>query len=319
MSSLASSVPKSQTMSLCNWGILLLLSLLWGGSFFFNGVAIKELPVFTIVYGRVFFAAVLLIIFMKLKGIPFPKGGSILLAFLFMGFINNFVPFSLIVAGQAHISSGLASVLNATTPLFTAVVAHFATNDPSERLDAKRITGILLGITGVAILLSPKIGAVGFSANEVLGQLAVLGAGLAYGVAVVFGRRFGQLGISPVASATGQVTATSILMLPIVLYVDRPWEFISSVSLEASMAILGIALFSTAIAYILYFELIKTAGATNATLVTLVIPVSAMMLGVVFLDEIITPHIIGGMLAIGLGLLVIDGRFLKLFHKKSPV
>ncbi len=318
MSSTFNSAPKSQSMSLPSWGILILLSLLWGGSFFFNGVAIKELPVFTIVFGRVFFAAILLIIFMKLKGIPFPKESSILLAFLFMGFINNFIPFSLIVAGQAHISSGLASVLNATTPLFTAIVAHFATTDPTERLGTKRIVGILLGIIGVAILLSPKIGSVGFSANEVLGQLAILGAGLAYGIAVVFGRRFGRLGISPVATATGQVTATSILMLPIVLYADRPWEFLSSVSVEASLAILGIALFSTAIAYILYFELIKTAGATNASLVTLVIPVSAMMLGVLFLDEIITPHIVGGMFAIGLGLLVIDGRILKLFHKKSP-
>jgi drug/metabolite transporter (DMT)-like permease len=144
-------------MSLYNWGILLLLSLLWGGSFFFNGVALQELPVFSIVFGRVFFAALLLLLFMKFKGLEFPTSRTILLSFLFMGLVNNFIPFSLIVAGQAHISSGLASVLNATTPLFTAVVAHVATTDPAERLGPKRIAGITLGIVGVAILLAPKI------------------------------------------------------------------------------------------------------------------------------------------------------------------
>ncbi len=305
-------------MSLYSWGILLLLSLLWGGSFFLNGVAIKELPVFSIVFGRVFFAALFLLLFIKLKGLKFPTSRSMLLAFLFMGLVNNFIPFSLIVAGQAHISSGLASVLNATTPLFTAVVAHVATTDPSERLGPKRIAGISLGILGVAILLAPKIGEIGFSGNEVLGQLAVLGAGLAYGVAVVFGRRFAKQGISPAVTATGQVTASSLLLLPVVLFIDKPWEFIPDIGLHSVLAVLGIALFSTAIAYILYFELIKTAGATNASLVTLIIPVSAILLGVLFLGESITIHMMGGMFCIGLGLLVIDGRILKFLEKRNP-
>nr|WP_304945170.1 DMT family transporter [Sneathiella glossodoripedis] len=255
---------------------------------------------------------------MKLRGLRFPTNPKILIAFLFMGLMNNLIPFSLIVAGQTEISSGLASVLNATTPLFAAVVAHFATKDPTERLGPKRISGIILGILGVSILLSPKIGNIGFSGGEVLGQIAILGAGLSYGIAVVFGRRFAKEGITPVTAATGQVCASTILMLPLIVVFDQPWTFLPQISQDAIFSVLSIAIFSTAIAYILYFELIKSAGATNASLVTLIIPASAMLLGVLFLDEIVTLTMIAGMVFIGLGLLVIDGRILRFLPKKKP-
>ncbi|MEP4191567.1 MAG: DMT family transporter, partial [Sneathiella sp.] len=277
-----------------------------------------EMPVLSIVFGRVGIAALALFVFLKIRGIRFPLKGSIIGAFLLMGFLNNLVPFSLIVAGQNYIGSGLASILNATTPLFAAVIAHVATQEASERLSARRIIGILSGVIGVSIMMAPDIGETGFSGDSILGQLAVLGASLSYGVAVVYGRRFGKMGISPVVTATGQVAGTTVLMAPLVLFIDKPWEFIGEVSGNTLIAVVALAVFSTAVAYILYFQLIKSAGATNASLVTLIIPASAVLLGVLFLDENISLHAMAGMGCIAAGLLVIDGRILNLFKQKQP-
>lgn len=318
MVKVSSSLEQTPGMTLVNWVLLLVLSLLWGGSFFFNGVAVKEVPVLTVVFFRVGIAALALLIFFKIKGISFPFEKKILLAFLMMGFLNNFIPFSLIVAGQNYIGSGLASILNATTPLFAAVVAHVATQEKHERLTARRISGILFGIIGVAIMMVPDIQAAGFGSDMVLGQIAILGAALSYGIAAVYGRRFGRMGISPVLSATGQVSGTTLIMLPMVLLIDKPWTFYSAISLETMMAIIALALFSTAVAYILYFQLIKSAGATNASLVTLIIPASAILLGSAFLGEEITAEALIGMAAIGLGLLIIDGRIFNAFKQKKP-
>lgn len=306
------------SMNLFEWGMLIGLSLLWGGSFFFNGVAVKEIPVLTVVFGRVSIAAMVLFLFLKISKTPFPVSGSVLVAFLFMGFMNNLVPFSLIVAGQTQIGSGLAAVLNATTPLFTAVIAHAYTQDRSERLTPQRLMGVFLGILGVAMMVGPDIGNIGLTGPDVLGQIAILGAALSYGVAVVFGRRFSKMGISPMVTATGQVSGTTVLMLPLVLIWDKPWEFIGSVSTSAIFSVIGLAVLCTAIAYILYFKLIASAGATNASLVTLLIPLSAILLGVLFLDEILEFSMIVGMTFIGGGLLVIDGRLIKAFKQKQP-
>lgn len=306
------------SMKLFEWTMLITLSLLWGGSFFFNSVAVQEIPVLTVVFGRVSIAAMVLFLFLKITKTPFPVTKSVLIAFLFMGFANNLVPFSLIVAGQTQIGSGLAAVLNATTPLFTAVVAHSFTQDKSERLTPQRIMGVFLGILGVAMMVGPDIGNIGLTGPDVVGQFAILGAALSYGVAAVFGRRFSKMGISPMATATGQVSGTTILMLPLVLMIDKPWEFLGSVSAPAIWSVIGLAVLCTAIAYILYFRLIASAGATNASLVTLVIPLSAILLGVAFLGETLEFSMIVGMTCIGGGLLVIDGRLLKAFTRKQP-
>jgi len=272
----------------------------------------------SVVFSRVFLAALTLMVVLKIKGIRFPTDKGILFAFLVIGFINNLVPFSLIVTGQTMISSGLASVLNATTPLFTALVAHFLSREESERLGPRRIAGILCGIGGVGILLGPSIGTVGFTGDQVLGQLAVLAAALSYGFGVVYIRRVGQTGLPPLVIATGQVCATSVMMFPIMLVVDQPWTFITDVSAYVFLALGGLALLSTALAYIVYFHLIRSAGATNASLVTLVIPVSAILMGYLFLSEDVTLQMILGMLVITIGLLIIDGRLLRHFKQKSP-
>ena len=211
--------PASPRMSPLDWSLLLALSILWGGSFFFVGVAVKALPPFTIVLLRVMIAALALHIVLRATRTAMPRDGRIWLAFFGMGVLNNAIPFSLIVWGQTHIASGLASILNATTPLFTVLVAHALTSD--ERLTKGRIAGVLVGLAGVVVLIGPQ--ALAGLGHDVLAQLAILGAALSYGFAAIFGRRFKRMGVPPLATATGQVTASSVLLLPIAMLVDRPW------------------------------------------------------------------------------------------------
>lgn len=294
------------TMGPVEWSLLIVLSLLWGGSFFFVGVAIKVLPPFTIVLLRVGLAALTLHLVLRFKQVRFPKERQILAAFLGMGLLNNVIPFTLIVWGQSHIASGLASILNATTPIFTLLVAHTFTQD--EKLSPGRLLGISLGFFGVVVIIGmDSLGGLG---TDTLAQLAVLGAALSYAFAGVFGRRFHKLGVPPMITATGQVTASTLVLLPVVLLVDQPWN-LSLPGGEAWAAIVALAIFSTALAYILYFRILATAGATNLLLVTFLIPVTAILLGAVFLGEQLTPKDYCGMVLIGLGLIAIDGRVVK--------
>lgn len=290
-------------MSLLDWSLLLALSLLWGGSYFFVGVAVKVLPPFTIVLLRVAIAAVALHAVLRATRTQMPWDAGAWAAFFGMGLLNNAIPFSLIVWGQTHIASGLASILNATTPLFALVVAHLVTHD--ERLSKGRLVGILLGLAGVVVLIGPD--ALTGLGNDVLAQIAVLAAALSYGCAVTFGRRFKRMGVPPLATAAGQVTASSVILLPVALLVDAPWR-LELPDLSVWGAVLGLALLSTALAYVVFFRILASAGAVNLSLVTFLIPVSAILLGSVFLGERLEPMDFLGMALIGLGLTAIDGR-----------
>ncbi len=293
----------NKAMSSREWGLLIALSVLWGGSFFFNGVAVQELPTLTIVVGRVVLASLILLAVLRASGTRLPAGRDVWLAFFGMGFLNNVVPFSLIVWGQGHIASGVASILNVTTPLFTVIAAHLLTSD--EKMTGDRLAGVILGFAGVSIMI-------GWDAMQSLGiglaaQLACLAAAVSYAFAGVFGRRFRNLGVSPLATATGQVMASSIMLFPVMLAVDKPW-LLPTPSLQAVSAMVGLAGLSTALAYVVFFRILSTAGATNLALVTFLIPISAMLLGVMLLGEVLRARHLIGMSMIGIGLAAIDGR-----------
>jgi drug/metabolite transporter (DMT)-like permease len=222
-----------------------------------------------------------------------------------MGALNNLIPFSLIVWGQQHIDSGLASILNATTPLFTVALAHFLTSE--EHLTLNRVIGILLGVVGVAILIGPdalrRIGAQGIA------QLAVLGAACSYGLAGIFGRRFREM--PSIIPAAGMLACTAIMMLPIVVLIYQPRQV--NPELTTWGALFGLAILSTALAYLIYFRILTTAGATNLLLVTFLIPISALLLGVFVLGERLEWTLFSGMALIFAGLVGVDGRLLKCF------
>ncbi|MDP1753672.1 MAG: DMT family transporter [Reyranella sp.] len=279
------------------WSLLVLLSILWGGSFFFAKVALAELGPFTIVFFRVALAALALNIVASAIGASLWRAGTPWRQLLVMGALNNALPFSLIFWGQTTITSGLASILNATTPLFTVVVAHIFTRD--ERMTVRKLVGVLAGLAGVAILIGPDLG------GSIWGQIACLAAALSYAFAGIYGRRFKALGVQPLQAAAGQLTASAMLILPIMLLAEPAWPMPSAVTWSA---VAGLALLSTALAYVLYFRILAAAGATNLLLVTFLIPVTAILLGAVFLGERLELRQFAGMALIGLGLVAIDGR-----------
>jgi drug/metabolite transporter (DMT)-like permease len=294
-----------RVMTPVEWPLLIVLSILWGGSFFFSKVVLAELPPFTLVLGRVSLAAIVLNVVVVATGYRMPRSLRTWGSFTIMGTLNNLIPFSLIFWGQTHIESGLASILNATTPLWAVFLAHFFTTD--EKLTVNQFSGVFFGLLGVTLIIGPD--ALRGLGPNYLAQVAVVGAALSYALAGIFGKRF--RGTPPLVTATGQVSSTTVMMMPLVLLVDRPWT-LSMPSLRTWGALFGLAILSTAIAYIIYFRLLASAGATNLLLVTFLIPVSALLLGTAFLNERLNPNHFAGMALIGVGLAAIYGRPLKM-------
>lgn len=296
-----------------DWLILGVLALIWGGAFFFIGVAVRHVQPLTYVWLRLTIAAAAMWLFLRVKGqrldLPRQVWGSIVV----LALLNNALPFALFGWGQTHIASGLASILNATTPIWGVVVAHFLTRD--ERMSPRKIAGVLLGFGGVATMIGPSLlTSLGTSA---LAQLACVTASLSYALAAVWARRFKRIGVSPLSVTTGQLTAGAAIMLPVSMIVDHPWNH-AFPPLSAWAAIVALALLCTAFGYVLYFRLIDSAGATNALLVTLLVPPTAILLGGLFLGETLAPQDFFGLALIALGLAAIDGRLLNLLRRAAP-
>jgi drug/metabolite transporter (DMT)-like permease len=301
-----------KVMGAQEWAMLLILSVLWGGSFFFIGVAVKELPPLTIMMLRVGCAAVTLHLVVRLMGQWMPRDPKVWLAFAGMGLLNNVIPQTLIVWGQTQIPSGLASILNATTPLFGVLVAHLFTSD--EKMTGKKLAGVVIGFMGVAIMVGPA--ALSGLGNHIWAQVAVLLASAFYGISGVYGRRFKQMGVTPMMTATGQLTASTLMLTPLALLVDHSWA-LTQPSFAAWSAIAGLAILSTALAYLIFFRILASSGATNLMLVTFLIPVSAVFLGSLFLGEQLEAKHFIGMACIAAGLAAIDGRLLAKFKRQT--
>ncbi len=294
--------PQPETIDRQSWLLLLFLSVLWGGSFFFVGLALRELPPLTVALARVVLAAALIYPVFKWQGGVLPKSFTGWMPFTVMGLFNNIIPFSLIFAGQVHISSGLASVLNATTPLFTVLVlASFG----DERLILRRVAGVLIGLCGVYVLRDPDHVQ---SENQIIGMLFCLGGALSYGFAGLWGRRHFN-NVPPLTTSTCQLISSSIIMAVIAGAVEQPWR-LPMPGLTTWAALFGLAALSTALGYIVFFTILKRAGASNVMLVTLLMPVPAILLGVLVLGEPLAVRDIAGAVVIAASLLVIDGRVL---------
>jgi drug/metabolite transporter (DMT)-like permease len=296
--------PTDHRIDARDWWLLALLSVLWGGSFFFIGVAIRELPPLTVVLLRVVLAALALLPLLWAYRLPFPRGISGWKPFFAIALLNNILPFSLIVTGQTYVSSGLASILNATTPLFTVLVMAAAGD---EKLHARRVAGVVLGLLGVAILQGQHLA---LSGGQGLGILLCLGGAFSYGLSALYARR--RLSDSPpLATATFQLLASSLMMIVIAGVFERPWQ-LPMPGVTTWLALAGLAGLSTALAYIVFFQILRRSGSTNVMLVTLLIPVTAILLGYLVLGESISLAEIVGALVIGSALLVIDGRVFSL-------
>lgn len=288
-------------MAPATWGLLILLGFIWGGSFFFARVAVQHVPPMTLVLFRVALAAMALhLAFGRMPGF-YQTLCSRWRELLVMGLINNAIPFTLIFAGQTKIGAGLASILNATTPLWAVLVAQVFTTD--EKISTAKLIGCALGLAGMVMLIGPA--ALGIADSPLWAKLAVVGAAVSYGFAASFGKRFRD--VSPRITATGQLTASSLIMLPLALVVDQPWT-LAIPPVPVIGAILALALVSTAFAYVVFFRVLSIAGATSASLVTLLVPPAAILLGIVFLGETLSSTEAMGLGLIALGLLSLDNR-----------
>ncbi|MEO8668369.1 MAG: DMT family transporter, partial [Bauldia sp.] len=272
-------------MSTTEWALLIALSVLWGGSFFFNAVALTAIPPFTLIAGRTLVGAALLYLAMRVTGARFPVYGYAWRAFLVMGLLNNVVPFSLFAWGQTEIESGLASILNATTPLWTVVAANFFTAD--EKLTPARIAGVIIGFVGVVIMIGAD--ALAEASSHLLAELACLAAASCYAMSAIYARRFARIGSPPLVTATGQILIAALILTPLALVIDRPWTLAMPGPAPLG-AVFGIGALSTFVAYLIYYRILATAGAVSLMLVTFLIPVSAILLGAVVLHERLHPY-----------------------------
>ena len=304
--------PTDDRIDARDWSLLGILSVLWGGSFFFNGVVLREVPPLTLVLLRVALASIILLPLLRLYRIRFPSGFSGWMPFIAIGLFNNVLPFSLIVAGQTYIPSGLASILNATTPLFTVVVMAAA---GEEKLHARRIAGVMTGLIGVVILHGGGFDGkgLGFESGQGIGILMCLAGALSYGFSALLARRV-LSNSPPLGTATFQLLASTVMMIPVAGFVERPWQ-LPMPGATTWLAVVGLAALLTALAYIVFFQILRRSGATNVMLVTLLIPVTAILLGYLVLGERISPREIFGALVIGSALLLIDGRVLEMFRR----
>ncbi|MCP3372096.1 DMT family transporter [Bradyrhizobium cajani] len=287
-----------------DWSLLAVLSILWGGSFFFNGAGLRELPPLTLVFLRVALGAAILLPLLRMQGIGFPSGLAGWRPFVAIGLLNNAIPFSLIVIGQTFIPSGLASILNATAPMFTVIVMAAA---GEETLQMRRVAGVALGLLGVIILRGWGLET---RAGQGLGILLCLGGAFSYGLAALAARRLLK-DAAPLGTATFQLMASTVMMAAVAGAVEQPWR-LPMPGPTTWLAVLGLAGVSTALAYIVFFQILRRSGATNVMLVTLLIPVTAILLGWLVLGEPISAREIAGAIVIGSALLVIDGRILNL-------
>lgn len=296
------------TMTARTWGMLVLLGMIWGGSFFFARVAVQHVPPATLVLLRVAIAALALHLYLAGRFSLYPTLRRRWREFLLLGLVNNAVPHLLIFLGQTQIGAGLAAILNATTPIFTVLIANRMTED--EKLSAGKIAGCLTGLAGTAVLIGPRALApfTGAGGPPLWALLLPVAAAMSYGLAATYGKRFRTVA-APVTAA-GQLTASTLIMLPAALALDAPWQ-LPLPPLSTVLAVLALALLSTAYGYILFFRIMAAAGATNTSLVTLLVPPSTILAGMLFLGERITPTGFAGMALVLAGLVILDGRALS--------
>lgn len=290
----------SNSMKLKNLLNLLFLATLWGPSFLFIKIAVVEIPPITLAALRIGVAAILINIYLFITGNRLPWNFKFWRDVAFVGLFAHTIPFILINWGQQYIDSALASILNAITPLSTIGLAAIFVKE--DKMTFNKLAGSMIGLLGLLILISPNF-SLSFEASF-LGLLAVSIGASAYGVALVYAR-LNLTSVKSIQAPSGQLLITSLYMIPLALVVDGV-PSISNISMEVIWSILGLASMGTAVAFVIYYKLLESAGPTFVSLVTYLMPIYGVVLGFVFLNEIITGEAIAGGIIILLGVMVVN-------------
>jgi drug/metabolite transporter (DMT)-like permease len=281
---------SEQTTLACEIALLLLLSLIWGSSFTLIKVAIPSIPPFTMVAVRVTLAAGVLLLIATAQGHTLPRQRSVWADFLVQGVLQSALPFTLISWGEAHITSGLAGVLNATPPMFVLAIAVM-TGRGRQAISGRKIIGVGLGLVGVAVIVGIDVLS-GIGTAAPLAQAAVLGASLCYAFAPLWGQRFAKL--PAIVTAAGAMSCAAILMLPASAILERPWA-LAPPPAQVIAAVIALAIVCTALAMVIYFRLIRTLGPLGTTSGSYLRAGFAVMLGATLLGESFTWSILAGM------------------------
>lgn len=295
------------------WAAFWVLGLIWGSSFLLIKIGLGAFTPLQLVALRVGMAAVAMLLTLGAMRYRFPTDSKSRLGLLFVGIFNTAVPFFLITWGEQTIDSGLATVLNATMPLFSLVIAHFALQD--ERITLVKVLGLITGFFGVLVLASRSFGS-GVGDNGLPGQFAVLAASLSYASATVFVRR-NLRHLAPLVVSSGALITAAVLMSGAVLAVDGLPAF-GLVSTGALLALLVLGLLNTYVAYLLYYWIIDRWGATRASLVTYLMPPVGLALGALVLDEPIDARLVIGALLIVAGVGLVNWRQLRRARRAVP-
>lgn len=293
-----------KSISTQSWGLLLLLSLLWGASFLSITISLEQVGPFTSVAHRVFWAMILLwaVVFVTRK--PVPTSALAWVGLLGMGVLNNVIPFSLMAWGQLHIESGLTAILNSFTAVIGVVIAAIFLAD--EKLTAQKLIGAVLGFVGVAVAIGLD-NLTKFNVTS-LAQLAVIAGTVSYACAGVWARKTIK-DVSPIVAAAGMLTGSTLVMVPLALMIEGPFD--TNLTLRTWAALGYISIAATAGAYLIYYRLLAQIGSGNLMVVTLLVVPIAIVLGALVLGEQLLPQALIGFAILAVGLLVIDGRLIK--------
>jgi drug/metabolite transporter (DMT)-like permease len=296
-------------MRLADWGMLVLCAVFWGSAYTFNKLTLAEMPTLTITAVRLLIAASVLYVFARWSGVAIPPLGPAWRPFFVFTLFSNILPFMLVLNGQRQTASGLAAVLGATTPLFLILLAHLYTQD--ERLVLRKFIGVLVGLAGVAVVVGTDAFA-GWS-SALGAKLSLVFAAFIYAVGAIYSKRL--IGHPPLVIATMQMTCGMIVAMPFALAIDQPWT-LTTPSPKALLALVATATLGSAMASVTYFNVFRRAGAVNAMLVTLLVPVTPILLGSLFLGEALLPREAIGAVIIATALIIIDGRLAVWLRRK---
>jgi drug/metabolite transporter (DMT)-like permease len=257
--------------------LLLVLATLWGASYSFIKVGVATIPPITLIAARTGIAGGLLLAIMRFRGIRMPRDAATWRRFLFQACLNSVIPWTMIAWGERSLDAGLATILNSTSPIFTFFLTLAVTRH--DALTFRKLLGVVAGMAGICLIVGVE--ALAGLGEQLVAQVVMVLAAICYAGAAIFGRGFEDL--DPMAPAAGSLLAGAAILVPVSLVVDRPWTLVPSKS--SVLALLGLAVFSTAMALVIYFRLIQTLGSVGTTAQAYLRVPIGVALGVLFLDE----------------------------------
>jgi drug/metabolite transporter (DMT)-like permease len=285
-----------------DFALLGLLATLWGASYTFIKLGVATIPPITLIAARTLIAGLLLLVIMRWRGLSLPRDAASWGRFLFQACLNSVIPFTLIAWAERSLDAGLATILNSTAPVFTFLLTFAVTRH--EPVTARKLFGVLAGLAGICLIVGVQ--ALSGLGEQLVAQIAIVAATICYAGAAIFSRGF--KGLDPMAPAAGSLICGAAILVPLSLVVDRPWTLMPSMS--SILALLGLSVFSTALAFVIYFRLIQTLGSVGTTSQAYLRVPIGVAIGALFLGESLTPTAwIGlGCVVIGVAAMTIPAR-----------